>query len=79
MLAKLKAMCLHSLTVAWSYVLAFAGAVLTVIDAIAEASSDPTIKDNINAMFSPKIVGYIIVGISLATLIARLRSMRKPQ
>lgn len=77
MLDKIKAACLHSMTVAWSYVLALVGVVLPVIDAVADLNSDPTFKDTITAAFTPKLVGYLIFGISLVTLIARIRSLRK--
>jgi hypothetical protein len=78
MLTKIKAFCLNSLTVAWSYVLAAVGAVFQVMDNIAEALGDPNLKEQIAAAIGDaKTVGRILLGISLVTLIARLRSLRK--
>ena len=41
MWSKIKAICLDSLTIAWGYCLAFAGAVMQAIDTIADALADP--------------------------------------
>jgi hypothetical protein len=78
MWARLKACCLHSLTVAWGYCLAGAGAAMQAIDTIADASGDPNLRDQISAAIGDtKIVGRILLGISIVTIIARLRSIRK--
>ncbi len=75
---RIKACCLHSLTIAWSYCLAFAGAVMQAVDAVADALGDPTLKDQISAAFGDaKTVGRILLGISIVTILARLRSLRK--
>jgi hypothetical protein len=74
----MKAVCLHSLTIAWSYCVALVGAVASVIDEIADALGDPGLKDQISAAIGDaKTTGRILLGISIVTIIARLRSLRK--
>lgn len=78
MWARVKACCLNSLTVAWGYCLAFAGTVMQGIDTIADALGDPNLKDQISAAIGDtKIAGRILLGLSIVTIIARLRSIRK--
>ena len=78
MLGKLKAICLHSLTVAWGYVLAVTGGAMTAIDNIGEALGDPNLRDQINnAIGDTRVAGRILLGISIITILARLRSLRK--
>ncbi|MEW6645362.1 MAG: hypothetical protein AB1586_33035 [Pseudomonadota bacterium] len=75
---KLKGACLHSLTVAWSYVLAIVGAVFQAIDSVADTLGDPTLRDQLTAAIGDtRTVGRILLGISIVTLVARLRSLRK--
>jgi hypothetical protein len=77
-LAKVKAFCLNSLTIAWSYLLAFAGAMMQGIDSIADALGDPNLRDQIKAAIGDtKTTGRILLGISIVTIVARLRSIRK--
>jgi len=78
MLARAKAFCLHSLTIAWGYVLAIAGAVMSAIDNIGDALGDPSLKDQISAAVGDtKMAGRILLGISVVTILARLRSLKK--
>jgi len=78
MWAKLKALCLHSATIAWSYVLMAAGAALQLIDATGDALGDPAIKDQVAAAIGDaKTVGRILLGISIVNIIARARSLRR--
>lgn len=75
---RVKACCLNSLTIAWGYGLAIAGAALQTVDAMAVAMADPALKDQISAAIGdPKIVGRIFLGVSIITILARLRSLRK--
>ena len=75
---KLKAFCLNSLTVAWSYCLACIGAAFQAIDTVADALGDPNLKDQLSAAIGDtKIVGRILLGVAVITLIARIRSIRK--
>jgi hypothetical protein len=78
MWARIKTCCLHSLTMAWGYCLAFVGAVMQVIDSIADALGDPSLRDQISAAVGDaRTVGRILLGVSIVTIIARLRSIRK--
>ena len=78
MFAKAKAFCLHSLTIAWGYCLAFAGAVMSLVDSVAAALGDPSFKDQIGAAVGDtRTAGRILLGISIVTILVRLRSLRK--
>ncbi len=78
MWARIKACCLNSLTIAWGYCLAFAGAAMQAIDTIADALGDPGLRDQISmAVGDAKTVGRILLGVSIVTIVARLRSLRK--
>jgi hypothetical protein len=78
MWAQVKAGCLNSLTVAWSYCLAIAGTVMQAIDTISDALGDPNLRDQMSAAIGDtKTVGRILLGVSIVTIIARLRSIRK--
>ena len=78
MLARVKAFCLHSLTIAWGYALAIAGAVMSAIDNIGDALGDPSLKDQISAAVGDaKTAGRILLGISVVTILARLRSLKR--
>jgi hypothetical protein len=74
----MKGCCLHSLTVAWGYCLAVVGTVMQAIDTVADALGDPSLRDQISAAIGDtKTAGRILLGISVITIIARLRSLRK--
>jgi hypothetical protein len=78
MFAKLKAFCLNSLTVAWGYLLALLGLMLQLVDAAGDVLGDPAIKDQISvAVGDPAWAGRVLLAISIITLAARLRSIRK--
>ncbi|WP_456624303.1 MULTISPECIES: hypothetical protein [unclassified Bradyrhizobium] len=78
MLAKIKAVCLHSMTVAWSYCVALAGALASIIDDLADALGDPGVKDQISAAIGDvKATGRILLAISVVTILARLRTLRR--
>jgi hypothetical protein len=78
MLVRLKAFCLHSLTIAWGYALAVVGSVMSVIDDIGDALGDPSLKDQIGtAIGDARTTGRILLGISIITILVRLRSLRK--
>jgi hypothetical protein len=75
---KLKAFCLHSLTVAWGYSLAFAGVMMQGIDTVADALGDPNLKDQISASIGDaRMTGRVLLGISIVTIVARLRTIKK--
>lgn len=78
MLARLKAACLHSMTIAWSYCIALFGALASVSDDLADALGDPGVKDQISsAIGDAKTTGRIMLMISVVTIIARLRTLRR--
>jgi hypothetical protein len=78
MFTKVKAFCLNSLTIAWGYFLAFAGAVMQGLDSIADTLGDPNLKDQISAAIGDtQTTGRVLLGISIVTIIVRLRSIRK--
>jgi hypothetical protein len=78
MWAKIKGFCLHSLTVAWGYCLAAVGVGMQGIDTAADALGDPNLRDQINAAIGDaRTAGRILLGISVVTIVARLRSLRK--
>lgn len=78
MFAKMKAFCLNSLTIAWSYLLAFFGLMLQLVDAAGDVLGDPAIKDQVSAAVGdPAWAGRVLLVISVITLAARLRSVRK--
>jgi hypothetical protein len=78
MLARIKAACLHSMTIAWSYCIALAGALASIVDDLADALGDPGVKDQISAAIGDvKVTGRILLAISVVTIIARLRTLRR--
>jgi hypothetical protein len=78
MWSRLKSFCLNSLTIAWGYLLAFTGAVMQAVDTAADMLGDPNLKDQISqAIGDTKTVGRILLSISVITIAARLRSLRK--
>jgi hypothetical protein len=78
MWAKLKASCLHSLTIAWGYILALIGGGMSLLDGIADTLGDPNLKDQISAAVGDaRTTGRILLGISIVTILARLRSLKK--
>jgi hypothetical protein len=78
MFARVKAFCLHSLTIAWGYLLAIAGGAMSMIDSVGDALGDPGLKDQISAAIGDaKITGRVLLAISIVTILARLRSLKK--
>lgn len=78
---KVWAICGRSITVAWSYFLAFVGFVMQAIEPIGAALGDPDIKEQVTSALSadPKLLGYVAMAISAITLAARLRSFTKAE
>lgn len=78
MFARIRAVCLHSLTIAWSYCVALFGAAISAADQVADALGDPGLKDQISAAVGDaRTTGRILLVISVVTIIARLRTLRK--
>lgn len=75
---RIKACCLNSLTVAWGYCLALAGVVMQAMDTIADALGDPDLRGQVSAAIGDtRTVGRILLCVSIITIVARLRSLRK--
>lgn len=78
MLTKIKTFCLNSLTIAWSYLLALVGVILQLVDVACDVPGDPAFKDQVSAAIgNPTWAGRALLVISIVTLVARLRSIRK--
>lgn len=77
--AKVWAICGKSITLAWSYMLGGIGSGLAMLDKIAPAVGDPDLKDKVTEALqsNPRVIGYILTGISVITIAARLRSLMK--
>lgn len=77
--AKVWAVCGKSITMLWGYVLAGLGFVMQAVEPIATALGDPDIKQQVTDALgaNPKLLGYVLMGISAVTLAARLRSISK--
>jgi hypothetical protein len=76
---RVKAACLHSMTIAWSYTIALVGLVMQGMDSILDILNDQAFKDNLHAMIGDaQTFGRIMLGISVINIIARLRTLRKP-
>ncbi|NPU67541.1 hypothetical protein HL667_21235 [Bradyrhizobium sp. 83012] len=78
MWTRVKAACRHSLTIAWGYLLAVIGFLLSIVDNFSDALGDPSLKDQISAAVGDtRTVGRIFLVISLVTIVARLRSLNR--
>lgn len=78
MIGKVKTFCLHSLTIAWGYVLAIAGGAMAFVDSIGDALGDPTLRDQLGAAIGDaRTTGRVLLGISVITILVRLRSLKK--
>lgn len=71
------ALCGNSLVIAWMYVVQGFGQLITWIDPIANLIGDPELRTHITEALgaNPKILGYVLMGISAITIAARLRSI----
>ena len=76
---KVWAVCGRSLTLAWSYLLLGAGALLNNLDSLAAAAGDPNFKDQVAALLhsDPRYLGYFAMVVSAVTIAARLKGMAK--
>lgn len=77
--AKVSALGGHSATIAWSYAVAGVGFLMQWVEPIATALGDPDLKSQITNTLqtNPKVLGYVLMGISAVTLAARLRGLAK--
>ena len=75
---RLKAACLDSATIAWSYFIAFVGILLQLVDASSDVFNDQGFKDTVHSLIGDtQTFGRILLGISVINIIARLRTLRK--
>lgn len=75
---KIKQSCLHSLTIAWSYVLLAGGTILDSVDTVGNAISSPDLRDQITTSFAdPVVLGRCLLAISLINIASRLRTAGK--
>lgn len=79
--AKIKALSGNSLTIAWAYAMQIVGNLLQWIDPIANMLGDPDLRTQITETLqtNPKILGYVLMGISAVTIAARLRSFARAE
>ena len=79
MWARLKKLCFNSATMAWGYILGAGGVLLQTVDGMADALGDPGFKQQISDALGAdtRVLGRIFLGISIVTMIARARSIRK--
>lgn len=77
--AKVWAWCGNSVTMLWGYILGGVGSAFALLDPIASALGDPGLKDQITSALqaNPKILGYVLTGISVVTIAARVRGLMK--
>lgn len=73
------ALCGNSLTVAWGYLLGGVGAALGMLQPIASLLGDPGLQGQVTDTLksSPQVLGWVMFGISLITILARIRSILK--
>jgi hypothetical protein len=75
---RVKAFCLGSTTIAWSYILAVVGFMLQIVDMYGDAINDPTIKDDMHALLGDSsLFARALLVIAFINIICRLRSLRK--
>lgn len=74
---KIKAGCLRSLTIAWSYVVAAASAIMLKIDDLASLVGDATFGKQVEAVIGadPKVLGKWLGIAALITIVSRLRGI----
>lgn len=77
--AKVWAWCGNSATIAWSKIVGGVGAGLALLDPISTALGDPDLKTQATNLLqsNPKVLGYFLMGVSLITIFARIRSIGK--
>ncbi len=74
---KAKAFCLGSATIAWSYFLAVAGVILQLVGLFSDTLNDTQVQATLQSAFGsdPKLMGRILFGIAIITIIARMRTL----
>jgi hypothetical protein len=75
MLATLKAWCLHSLTIAWAYVLVAAGALVEIVPPALDLVNSPEAAETIRSVIPANYMGAYTIAIGVLTFAARMRSL----
>lgn len=77
--SKVRALAGHSATLAWSYGVMAMGCALQWLDPLASLAGDPDFKSQVTSTLqaNPKVLGYVLIGISAITIAARMRSIGK--
>jgi hypothetical protein len=77
MWATLKALCLHSATIALGYVVTFIGLVFQSLDAINYITGGQDFRDWVTQTFAaePKVLAWIFTILGFLVIVARLRSI----
>jgi hypothetical protein len=78
---KVWAVCGRSATIIWGLVMQLIGQALQWIDPVATALGDPDLRTQITNTLqtNPKVLGYVLMVISLITIAARLRGIGKTE
>jgi hypothetical protein len=71
---KIKAWFKYSLTILWARVVALAGLLLAVGEALL---ADPNVTGAIQSVLQPKFIPYYVIAIGLVTELARRRTVAK--
>jgi hypothetical protein len=76
---KVWALCGKSVTLAFAYIVQAISWLLQWIDPIANFLGDPDLRQQITDTLqtNPKVLGYVLMGISFITIAARVRSFSK--
>jgi hypothetical protein len=76
MIEKIKARCRYSATIAWSYLLLAAGALMEVVPYAADIVADPSVSEPIKAALPTHWVALYTIGVAVVTYACRLRSLK---
>ena len=76
---KVWAICGNSLVIAGHYIFGGLSAGLVLLDSIGSLIGDPDLKEQVQNLFqsNPKVLGYVMMAISLITILFRIRSIIK--
>ncbi len=74
---KASALAWHKASVAWSYLLFVLGWLVNQIDRLASLAGDPDFREQIANVLGadPKLLSYIMIGISLLVFVNRMKAM----
>jgi len=67
----------QSATIVWAKLVIMAGGLIAVLDKIADLAGDATLTAQIQQYATPQVVGYVMIGLMLVNVWARLRTLGK--